>query len=139
MSEAHLQAGGQGILICDDDATIRAYLAAIIRADPGLFVAGQASDGYEAVSEAERLRPQAIILDLAMPRRSGIEALPELRRLAPEAKVIVFSAFAAPAITEEALTLGAVAYVEKGADVSALLLAIHSALGAEPASPANGA
>ena len=57
-------------------------------------VVGEAADGNEAIVEAIRLQPDVILLDLAMPNRSGLEALPELRRVAPNAQIVVFSGFA---------------------------------------------
>ena len=56
-----------------------------------------------------------ILLDLAMPNRTGLECLPELRRVAPERKIIVFSGFSMASVAEEALGLGAVLYLTKGA------------------------
>jgi DNA-binding NarL/FixJ family response regulator len=121
-----------GFLICDDDDSIRMYLAAIIGAEPGFRVVGHARDGYEVVAEARRLQPQVIILDLAMPRKSGLEALPELRRVAPGATIVVLSAFAAPEVIEEAMRHGAAHYVQKGPAIAELLPMIHSVLGALP-------
>ena len=126
-----------GFLICDDDDAIRMYLATIIGAEPGFRVAGHARDGYEVVTEARRLQPQVIILDLAMPRKSGLEALPELRRVAPGATIIVLSAFAAPEVMKEAMRHGAAHYIQKGPAIAELLPMIHSALAAQPPAAEN--
>jgi two-component system nitrate/nitrite response regulator NarL len=119
------------VLICDDNATIRAYLAAVLETEPAFRVVGEAADGYEVVAAAKRLQPQVIILDLAMPNRTGLEALPELREVAPSATIIVLSAYAVPEIIEEATRLGAARYVEKGSSVAGLLHAIRSSVGIE--------
>ena len=103
-----------GILVCDDHAEIRSILAEIIVLEPGLRIVGQASDGREVVDQARLLQPDVIILDLAMPNRSGLDALPELALVAPQAKTIVLSAYAAPSVVEEAMRRGAVRYIEKG-------------------------
>jgi len=57
-----------------------------------------------------------ILLDLAMPRRTGLEALPELRQVAPAARIIVFSGCSAASVADEVIELGAVRYLSKGAD-----------------------
>jgi DNA-binding NarL/FixJ family response regulator len=117
-----------GILICDDNEAIRALLIAIVDETPGLRVVGEATDGNEAIVEAIRLQPQVILLDLAMPNRNGLEALPELRRLVPNAQIIVFSGFATAAVAEQALSLGAASYLEKGASPDVIVATIALAL-----------
>src|SRR6185312_2087691 len=60
-----------GVLICDDTALIRKLVSMVIGNSFGLHVVGEATDGNEAVVEAKRLQPDVIVLDLAMPHRSG--------------------------------------------------------------------
>ena len=98
--------------------------ATIVANDHGLRVAGEAADGDEAIVEAIALQPDVILLDLAMPKRSGLEALPELRRVAPDARIVVLSGFESANVAEEVLALGAASYVEKGADADAIVAAI---------------
>ena len=102
------------MLICDDNDAMRTLLRVIVDTSPGLRVVGEAADGNEAVAEATRLQPDVILLDLAMPNRSGLDALPELRQVAPEARIIVFSGFAGTIVAEQVLALGAASYLEKG-------------------------
>ena len=104
------------VLICDDDRSIRAVLRAITELRPSLRVVGEAADGNEAISQADRLKPDVILLDLAMPHRTGLEALAELRRVAPDARIIVFSGFGTTSIADEVIARGAHIYLEKGAD-----------------------
>ena len=89
---------------------------------------GEAGDGNEAVAEAARLQPDVILLDLAMPGRTGLEALPELSRVASEARIIVFSGFSMAIAAEEAIGRGAVLYLTKGADPDAINDAIEQAV-----------
>ncbi len=117
-----------GVLICDDNEAIRGLLSEVVGADPGLRVVGEAADGNEAIVEAIALQPDVILLDLAMPKRSGLEALPELRRVAPDARIVVLSGFASANVAEEVIALGATSYVEKGADSAAIVAAIVQAL-----------
>jgi DNA-binding NarL/FixJ family response regulator len=116
------------VLICDDNDSIRKLLRTVVGNDPGLRVVGEAADGNEAIVEAIALRPDVILLDLAMPNRSGLEALPELRRVAPDARIVVLSGFASAKVGEEVIELGAASYVEKGADPAAIVAAIRQAL-----------
>ena len=74
-SGAHL-AESTSVLICDDAADMRRLLVRIVELRDGLHVAGEAADGLEAVAEAKRLQPAVILLDLSMPRMTGLEALP---------------------------------------------------------------
>jgi DNA-binding NarL/FixJ family response regulator len=116
-----------GVLICDDNAAIRRLLRAIVDGSTGLRVIGEAADGNEAIAEATSLEPDVILLDLAMPERSGLEALPELRRVAPNAQIIVLSGFADANVADEVLALGAVAYLQKGASAETIVGAIEQA------------
>jgi DNA-binding NarL/FixJ family response regulator len=114
-----------GVLICDDNEPMRALLRVVVELRPSLRVVGEAADGQDAIHEAERLQPDVILLDLAMPRRTGLEVLPELRRIAPEARIIVFSGFSTASVAEGAIDLGAVRYLTKGADPDAINDAIE--------------
>jgi two-component system, NarL family, invasion response regulator UvrY len=117
-----------GVLICDDNEAMRTLLGMIVDGSLGLRVVGEAADGNEAVAEATRLQPNVILLDLAMPKRSGLEALPELRQVAPDARIIVFSGFAGAIVAEQVLALGAATYLEKGAHPDTIVATIEQAL-----------
>jgi DNA-binding NarL/FixJ family response regulator len=118
-----------GVLICDDNEAMRALLRVVVDLRPCLRVVGEAGDGNEAIFEATRLQPDVILLDLAMPRRTGLEALLELRHVAPAAKIIVFSGFSTASIAEEVIELGAVRCLSKGADPGAINAAIEEVAG----------
>jgi DNA-binding NarL/FixJ family response regulator len=109
-----------GVLICDDNEAIRSLLRAVVKMRPTLRIVGEAADGNEAIVQAERLQPDVILLDLAMPRRTGLEALQELGRVAPAAKIIVFSGFSTASVADDVIALGAVRYLSKGADPNAI-------------------
>lgn len=117
-----------GVLICDDNAAMRALLGVVIGTSAGLAVIGEAADGNEAIAEATRLQPDVILLDLAMPNRSGVEALPELRYVAPAAQIVVLSGFALSAAADDVFALGAAAYLEKGADPETIVATIENAV-----------
>jgi DNA-binding NarL/FixJ family response regulator len=108
--------GSVGVLICDDVESMRVLLGVIVELRPGLRVVGEAEDGEQAIAQAERLQPDVILLDLSMPRRTGLDALPEIKRVAPDAKVIVVSGFVSSMIAADVLARGADHYIEKGVD-----------------------
>jgi len=127
------------VLICDDSAPLRLLLGVIIDSSLGMHVVGNAVDGDEAIAEAARLQPNLIMLDLAMPNRSGLEALPELRRVAPDARIIVFSGFSGSIVADEVIALGASGYLEKGAHPDSIVAAIEDALAGGRALPVDTA
>ena len=115
------------VLICDDNAAMRVLLTVLVDTAHGMRVVGQAGDGDDAILEARRLQPDVILLDLAMPNRSGLEALPDLRRVAPDAQIIVLSGFAEATVSPEVLALGARTYLQKGVDADTIIATIQSA------------
>ena len=130
MSDGVITNGGgkAGVLICDDSDSVRLLLSVIVAGSSRLWVAGEAADGNEAISEATRLQPSVILLDLAMPKRSGLEALPDLRRVAPDAQIVVFSGFASDTFADEVIALGAATYLEKGAHPDVIVATIEQVL-----------
>ena len=67
------------VLVADDQAMVRAGFAAVLAAQPGIDVVGQAADGVEAVALARELRPDVVVMDVRMPNRNGIEATRDLQ------------------------------------------------------------
>jgi DNA-binding NarL/FixJ family response regulator len=102
------------VVIADDMSEIRRLLARTLDTQDDFEVAGQASDGQEAIERCRELRPDILILDINMPVLNGFEALPELRDLLPDGLIVVFSGFDARRAEPRALELGADAYIEKG-------------------------
>ena len=72
-------AGGPRVLLVDDEALMRSGLRLLIDGASGIEVVGEAGDGQQALDEAARLRPDVILLDVRMPRMTGLEALAALR------------------------------------------------------------
>ena len=102
------------VILVDDEPDI-VYLARELFERDGRFeVVGEAKDGVEAVRLAQRLQPEAVLLDILMPGMDGWEALPLIRRVAPETAVVVVSALGKRQdVAQRAVALGAAAYVEK--------------------------
>lgn len=104
-----------GVLVAEDSPATREYLVYLIEQDPALEVAAVARDGMEAVEQAERLRPDVILMDVQMPRLNGFEATRLIMERAPTPIVIVSASFARDEVgmTFEALSAGALTVVEK--------------------------
>ncbi|HLY62434.1 MAG TPA: response regulator transcription factor [Terriglobia bacterium] len=116
------------ILIADDHAIFRDGLRRLLTAEPGLCVVGEAADGDEAVALTQKLKPDVLLLDLAMPRTPGMEALQELSKMAAPVRTILLTAAVERAHIVEALQLGARGVVMKESATQVLLKAIHGVM-----------
>ena len=114
------------ILIADDHKLVRAGLAMLIEEIPGYEVIAQADDGVSALESAIRLKPDVILVDINMPRMSGLECLAKLREQAPEIHVLMLSMYANEEHVIRSLNLGARGYLLKDATPSELELAIRT-------------
>jgi DNA-binding NarL/FixJ family response regulator len=114
------------ILLADDHAVVRDGLRAIIEREPDLAVVAEVDNGDDAVSQAERLQPAVVLMDIAMPRLGGIEAAAQIRLHCPQTHVIVLSMHATAEHVFRALQAGVSGYVVKESAGSEVLLAIRS-------------
>jgi len=119
------------ILIADDHPIFRDGLKRLLEAERGFKVIGEACDGVEAVSLVRQLRPEILLLDLAMPRRPGLQALRELSTESFSVRVILLTAAAEKEQIVEALQLGARGVVLKDSATQILLKAIHAVMNGE--------
>jgi two-component system nitrate/nitrite response regulator NarL len=120
------------IVIADDHPIFRDGLRRLLEAEPGLKVIGEASDGSDAVKLARQLKPDIMLLDLAMPRQPGLEALRDLSTGgANGVKVILLTAAAEKHQIVEALQLGARGVVLKDSATQLLLKSIHTVMAGE--------
>ncbi|MDD5558922.1 chemotaxis-specific protein-glutamate methyltransferase CheB [Candidatus Methylomirabilis sp.] len=103
------------ILVADDSATVREYLAFLLDQDPALQVVGKARDGLDALEQAERLKPDVIVMDVHMPRMNGYEATRQIMERVPTPIVMVSASSTRyeAATAFEALKAGALTVVEK--------------------------
>ena len=99
------------VLIADDTPDIRLLLRAALRMYPGFEIVAEAADGAEAVTLTTEHKPDAVLLDLAMPVKDGLQAIPEIRASSPDTKILVLSGFTATEMRPEAFRLGAHAYL----------------------------
>jgi two-component system chemotaxis response regulator CheY len=99
------------VLIVDDDSLVRTLLADALQATGwGLL---QAQDGDEALEQVKQHRPGVVLMDLFMPRRSGLDALAAIRAAHPSVKVFVISSLDSGPLVEQALRLGATGFIAK--------------------------
>ena len=109
------------VLVADDQTLFRTVMARMLSADPRVEVVGQARDGEEAIHQARTGRPNVVLMDLQMPRVSGVEATRLLHQELPEIKVLALSAFADAATVDEAISSGARAFIEKDVTFEVIL------------------
>lgn len=114
------------LLIADDHAILRAGLRMLVTAQPDMRVVAEATDGIETVTNAVEAKPDVVLLDLSMPKRSGLQAIPELRRRCPRTRILVLSMYEDVAYVRAAFDAGAVGYVLKKAADAELITAIRT-------------
>jgi two-component system, NarL family, response regulator NreC len=114
------------LLIADDHAVLRSGLRVLLDAQPDMEVIGEAADGAEAVREALSLRPDVVLMDVAMTGEGGLEATRRIREQAPEVKVLVLSMYDDESYLRRALEAGASGYALKRAADTELLSAIRA-------------
>jgi DNA-binding NarL/FixJ family response regulator len=114
------------VVIADDHRLFRDGLRFTLE-DAGMSVLGDAADGAEAVALAQELGPDVVVLDLNMPRISGLEALREIRRLSPDVQTVVLTVSAEDADVLAALAAGACGYLLKDTPVDRLASSIRQA------------
>ena len=119
------------VLVADDQAIVRQGLEVILSSEPGLVVAGVATNGEEAVSRAAELRPDVVLMDLKMPKLNGIHATQRITRQMPSVKVLVLTTYDGDEWLFDALRAGACGYLLKDSDSDAIVAAVRGAAAGE--------
>ena len=101
------------ILIIDDCAPIRGLIRTFIESRPGIKVCGEAADGFEGVEKGLELKPDAIILDLSIPRMNGLQVAFMLRQMAPYIPIILFTIYTGAVIARLAQNVGVASVISK--------------------------
>jgi DNA-binding NarL/FixJ family response regulator len=114
------------VFIADDYGVVREGLKALVNAQPGLQVVGEAADGREACLEIKRLRPDVALLDVFMPGMGGAPAAEQLKRSCPDVRVVALTVYEDESYLRGLLEAGAVGYVLKRSAAEALIHAIHT-------------
>ncbi len=115
------------VLLADDQTMIRQGFAYVIGLQADLELVGEAADGVEAVELAGRLRPDVILMDVQMPRMTGIEAIRAIGQTQPETKMVILTTFDDQDYIYESIRAGAVGFLLKDADVEEMLGAVRAA------------
>jgi DNA-binding NarL/FixJ family response regulator len=119
------------VLVVDDSEPFRKFVCSVLKAIPNLQIAGQATDGLEAVHKAQQLQPDLILLDIGLPSLNGIEAARQIRKLCPKSKILFGSQECSVDIVREALGTGAQGYFVKCDAGSELLEGVNAILRGE--------
>jgi DNA-binding NarL/FixJ family response regulator len=117
------------ILMADDHPIVLAGLKALVQADPGLLIVGEARDGRAALRLATSLRPDVIVLDISMPELSGVEVARTLLAEQPACRILMLTVHEDRATLRQLLDLGVAGYLVKRSAADELLRAIHAVAG----------
>ena len=119
------------VLIADDHPLVRKIVRSTLQQDPQLEICGEAQDGAEAIEEAQRLKPDVVVLDLAMPILGGFDAAREIKIKSPGCAIVILSSSVDQRFVDEAPKIGICAYVAKTKAVEALVRAVEAAVQGE--------
>lgn len=120
------------LLIVDDHAIVRQGLRTIVRVLPDLALAGEASNGHEAVAMVEQAQPDLVLMDLVMPEMDGVAAIAAIKQAHPHLPIIALTTFAESELVLGAVQAGANGYLLKDVDVQELARAIRQVYSGQP-------
>jgi DNA-binding NarL/FixJ family response regulator len=119
------------ILLADDHAVVRQGFRMILGAQPEMEIVGEAGNGREAVEAAEKLRPDVVVMDVAMPELNGIEATRRITTTAPHTRILALSMHKDSVYVREVLRAGARGYLLKDAPAGDLVAAVRAVASGE--------
>jgi DNA-binding NarL/FixJ family response regulator len=114
------------ILVVDDHPVVRHGLRTLLGGHPEWEIVDEAADGIEAVDKAGRLKPDVVVLDITMPKMSGLEACRLIRKTTPSSEILIVTQHDSPQMMREALEAGARGYVVKSNAARDLLSAVDA-------------
>ncbi len=120
------------VLIVDDHAIVRRGIQALLAEFEDIEVVGEASDGHEALAQAQALNPDVVLMDLVMPGLDGIEATRQITEHNPESRILVLTSFAGDDKVLPAIKSGALGYLLKDSEPADLVEAIQQVYRGEP-------
>ena len=127
----------KSILIVDDSDTVRDVIRFFLEGQEDLVVCGEAVDGVDGIEKAKLLKPDLILLDLAMPRMNGVEAASVLRRTMPDVPIILFTMYNEALGRSLASAVGVSMVVSKPDGMSKLVECVHAVLKSPGELPKN--
>ena len=116
------------VLVVDDFAPWRELVISAFRTRENIQIVGEASDGWSAIAKAVELHPDLVVLDIGLPDLSGIEVARRIRESAPQTRILFLTENTTATIVDEALHVGAHAYVVKSSAASDLMPALDAVL-----------
>ena len=116
------------IVIADDEPDVRLLLRLQIQGVTGIEVVGEAGDGMEAIERCRELRPDAVVMDLLMPKMMGIQAIESLQQELPGVAVVAYTATAGDFVRQEMERLGVILLLKSG-EVQQLVAALRRSVG----------
>jgi DNA-binding NarL/FixJ family response regulator len=119
------------VLIADDHALVRRSLETVLQGEPGLELVGQASDGQEAVQIAGEVVPDVVLMDIRMPKITGIEAARQMKEVAPSAKIVMLTISDEEEDLFEAIRAGASGYLLKDIPLDELADSVRAVYGGQ--------
>jgi DNA-binding NarL/FixJ family response regulator len=114
------------VLVADDHALFRRGLQIVLKQEPDIDVVGEAADGNEALEKAGELMPDVVLMDVRMPRRSGIDATRQIKDLMPHVKILMLTISDEEADLYEAIKAGASGYLLKEISIDEVAEAVRS-------------
>jgi DNA-binding NarL/FixJ family response regulator len=127
MADKHLR-----ILVVDDQPNVRRAVRDMLAARRDWEICGEAADGHEAIERTEELNPDVVIMDMSMPRLSGLEATRHIRQFFPHSQVLILTFHDFPGLAQLAQEAGAQGCVLKGESQKFLIRAVESVSDAYP-------
>lgn len=113
------------VLLVDDHGLFRAGLRQRLECEGDITPVGEAGSAEQGIVKARALQPNLVLLDMLLPRKSGVEAIPEILRVSPESRVLMVSSQASASSVRQAVSSGASGYVTKRASDAELVTAIR--------------
>jgi DNA-binding NarL/FixJ family response regulator len=121
----------KSVLIVDDSNVVRSIVRIFLETLEGCVVVGEAGDGVDAIVQAQELRPDLIVIDLAMPRMNGVEAASVIKKIVPQSKIVLFSMYGEEVGKTIKKASGIDAVVSKPEGVGNLIKYLQAFLGEE--------
>ena len=125
------------VFIAEDHKVVLRGLEALLKTEPDIEVIGSAADGIEALKKVVSAKPDVLLLDLGLPRKSGLQIIPEIRTQSPDTKIVVLTSSNDDETIFAAIQAGALSYLIKECSPDELFQAIHLAHQGKPTLPTD--
>jgi two-component system nitrate/nitrite response regulator NarL len=116
------------VVLADDHEMVRRGIRSTVNGHPPWTVCGEAENGQQAIDLVLELKPDLVVLDLSMPVMNGLQAAAKIRQLAPSTKILVLSMHDSPQAKQEALAVGADAFLTKTASTDTFIRTVTALL-----------